>query len=77
MNLFADIVGYFALMLNLYSMSVKGETRLRMISLFANIIYIGYGLLIGAAPIVVGCSIAVLLHGYRLYQMKNFILWNK
>lgn len=77
MNVFADAIGYLALVLNLYSMSVKGERRLRTISLVANGIYIGYGVMIGATPIVVGCIIAVLLHGYRLYQMKNFILWNK
>ncbi|MEO0528298.1 MAG: hypothetical protein AAFZ89_13790 [Bacteroidota bacterium] len=70
MEYYTDIIGYFALLLNLYSMSVKGERRLRIISLVANCIYVLYGMLIQAMPIILGCSIAVLLHGYRLYQIK-------
>ena len=68
---FADTIGYFALVLNLYSMSVRGEKRLRLISLVANAIYIVYGILIHANPVIIGCTIAVLLHAYRLYTMKN------
>ncbi|MEO0507210.1 MAG: hypothetical protein AAF090_13735 [Bacteroidota bacterium] len=68
---FADVVGYFALVLNLYSMSAKTEYRLRVISLIANLIYVGYGLLLDALPIIMGCSVAVLLHAYRLYKNKT------
>ncbi|PRX54870.1 hypothetical protein [Flagellimonas meridianipacifica] len=70
MDFISDFVGYFALVLNLYSMSAKCEQRLRVISLVANGIYILYGILIHATPIIAGCSIAVLLHAYRLHQMK-------
>ncbi|MGD1945522.1 MAG: hypothetical protein ACFB0A_04445 [Croceivirga sp.] len=70
MNDFADIVGYVALALNLYSMSVIGEKRLRSLSLFANGIYVFYGIVIQAMPIVLGCTVAVFLHAYRLYQIK-------
>ena len=66
MESYVDIIGYFALLLNLYSMAAKKERRLRMISLVANGIYIYYGMLIGALPIILGCTIAVLLHAYRL-----------
>lgn len=69
---FADVVGYFALVLNLYSMSAKTEYRLRLISLVANLIYIGYGLLIEALPIILGCAVAVLLHAYRLHKNKRY-----
>lgn len=67
----ADCVGYLALLLNLYSMSSKGEYRLRIISVLANLIYVGYGIMINAIPITIGCSVAVLLHVYRLYKMKT------
>ncbi len=66
----ADFVGYIALMLNLYSMSSKGESRLRIISVLANLIYVGYGIMIGAVPIILGCTVAVILHVYRLSRMK-------
>ncbi|GAA3607735.1 hypothetical protein Q4Q39_10380 [Flavivirga amylovorans] len=65
-----DCIGYGGLVINLYSMSTKGEYKLRLISLIANIIYILYGALISAAPIIVGCTIAVFLHGYHLRRLK-------
>ena len=68
-----DSIGYAALVINLYSMSAKGEYKLRLISLIANIGYIFYGVLISAVPVIAGCTIAVFLHGYhiRRLQIKN------
>ncbi len=68
-----DSIGYGALVINLYSMSTKGEYKLRLISLIANIGYIFYGVLISAPPIIIGCTIAVFLHGFhiRRLRMKN------
>jgi hypothetical protein len=68
--LLIDCIGYGGLVINLYSMSTKGEYKLRLISLIANIVYILYGLLISATPIIVGCTIAVFLHGYHLKRLK-------
>ncbi len=65
-----DSIGYGGLVINLYSMSTKGEYKLRLISLIANAIYIVYGALIIATPIIVGCTIAVFLHGYHLRRLK-------
>lgn len=66
-----DFVGYLALGLNLYSMYSKGEYRLRVLSAIANLAYVVYGLFIGAIPIIVGGSIAVVLHLYRLRKLKH------
>ncbi len=65
-----DSIGYVALVINLYSMSTKGEYKLRLVSLIANICYIFYGTLIGATPIIVGCTIAVFLHGYHIRRLR-------
>ena len=65
-----DCIGYAALVINLYSMSTKGEYKLRLISLIANIGYILYGVLISATPIIVGCTIAVFLHGYHIRRLR-------
>ena len=65
-----DSIGYGGLIINLYSMSAKGEYKLRLISLIANVIYILYGALISATPIIVGCTIAVFLHGYRIRRLR-------
>ncbi len=66
-----DGIGYIALIINLYSMSAKGEYRLRLVSLMANVLYILYGVLIAATPIIVGCIVATLLHAYHLRRIKN------
>ena len=65
-----DSIGYGALVINLYSMSTKGEYKLRLISLIANLGYILYGALISATPIIVGCTIAVFLHGYHIRRLR-------
>ncbi len=62
-------VGYVALVINLCSMTAKGEYRLRFISLIANVLYIFYGILISASPIILGCIVAVLLHAYHIRRL--------
>lgn len=67
-----DGIGYIALITNLYSMSAKNEYKLRVISLIANSIYVIYGILISALPIIIGCIIAVGLHAYNIKRLlKN------
>ena len=73
-----EIIGYFGLVLNLYSMYTKGELKLRIYSVFANLVYILYGSLIQATPIIIGCTIAVILHTYRIHYIKqNIYVANK
>lgn len=67
--MFYDIIGYAGLGLNLYAMYTKGELKLRLFSAIANFVYIIYGLIIQAFPIVVGSSIAVILHIYRIKSL--------
>ena len=69
-SVLVDSIGYAALVINLYSMSTKGEYKLRIISLIANIGYIFYGALISAAPIIIGWTIAVLLHGFHIRRLR-------
>jgi len=69
-SILIDSIGYGGLVINLYSMSTKGEYKLRLISLIANVIYILYGALISATPIIMGCTIAVFLHGHHLRRLK-------
>ena len=71
-NLFSiDMIGYLALSINLYSMSVKGEQKLRIISAVANTCFIIYGSLIAALPIVIGSTIAVCLHSYHIIRISK------
>jgi hypothetical protein len=62
------IIGYTALSLNIISMSMKNLLYLRVCSLIANTIYILYGVLLNAPPMIIGCSIAVIIHIYRIHR---------
>jgi hypothetical protein len=61
-----NIIGYLGLVINLFSMSLNGEKKLRLFSLIANSIYIVYGILLEAFPVIIGSSIAVFIHSYRI-----------
>lgn len=68
-HILIDSMGYLALAINLYSMSTRGEYKLRLVSLIANIFYIVYGSLISATPVIIGCTIAVFLHAYHIRRL--------
>lgn len=70
-TLLVDFIGYVALIINLYSMSKSNEFKLRLLSLIANTIYVAYGILMSAFPIIIGCTIAVILHGYHLKRLTT------
>ena len=71
-----DIIGYIALIINLLSMGMSNFTRLRILAALANFIYVIYGVMIDAYPIVIGCSIAIVLHVYRLIKKSGNIEFN-
>jgi hypothetical protein len=50
---------------------VKDILYLRVLSLVANTIYIIYGLLLGAAPIVTGSFVAVIIQSVSIYKLKH------
>jgi hypothetical protein len=66
-----NALGFLALTLNLTAMTMKDILYLRILSLVANTIYIIYGLLLGAAPIVMGSLVAVVIHAVTLYRLKH------
>jgi hypothetical protein len=65
------VLGFSALTLNLTAMAMKDILYLRVLSLLANTIYIIYGLLISAAPIVTGSFVAVVIHSISIYRLKH------
>jgi hypothetical protein len=66
-----NALGFLALTLNLTSMTMKDILYLRVLSLIANALYIIYGLLIGAAPIITGSFVAVVIHAISIYKLKH------
>ena len=65
------IIGYSALGVNLLSMTMKNIQLLRILSLIANLIYIAYGILLKAPPFIIGCGIAVLIHGFHIFRIQK------
>jgi hypothetical protein len=66
-----NALGFLALTLNLTSMTMKNIFYLRVLSLIANSLYIVYGLLIDAAPIIAGSFVAVVIHAVSIYKLKH------
>jgi hypothetical protein len=66
-----NALGFLALTLNLTAMAMKDILYLRVFSLVANALYIIYGLLLGAAPIVTGSFVAVVIHSITIYRLKH------
>jgi hypothetical protein len=65
-----NALGFLALTLNLTAMAMKNILYLRFLSIVANTIYIIYGLLLGAAPIVTGSFVAVVIHSVNYVVRK-------
>lgn len=66
-----DLIGYTALITNLISMNMKNMVSLRFLAGTANAIYIIYGIILNAYPIIIGCIIAVTIHGYHLHKITS------
>lgn len=54
----AELVGYLASILVVVSLAMTSVVRLRMVSLAGSVVFVAYGLLIGAPPIV-GTNVAI------------------
>ena len=64
-----NIIGYFGLIFNLLSMTMKNIIHLRLLALCGNLIYIIYGFLLNSMPCLIGCTIAVIIQGYHIYKL--------
>ncbi len=61
-----EVLGYLAIAVGLIAMSCKEIIWLRSIHSISALIYIVYGSMIEALPIVVGGSVFLLIHMYHL-----------
>lgn len=68
-SLFYELIGYAGSVLVAVSLTMKSLLRLRVISLVGAVIFIVYGSLIGALPVVFLNTLIVGVHLYRLSQM--------
>lgn len=68
-KLMIHLLGFAAIGINLLAMTMKNVLKLRAFSAAANLIYIIYGFLINAPPIIIGGAIAVIIHSYHIYKL--------
>lgn len=66
-----DLLGYLAVFLGLSAMAMKKMMYLRILSLLANITYMIYALFLSAYPLFIGCGIAVGIHTYHIYKLRQ------
>ena len=66
-----EIVGYTALTVSLFSMTMTSMKRFRWLHLSSSILYLGYGILIQAYPVIIGAILFALIHLYRLIKMEK------
>lgn len=63
------ILGLIALGFSLLAMSMKNILMLRILSAAANFIYIIYGFLLAAPPLIIGGTIVIVIHAYHIYRL--------
>src|SRR5262245_5560865 len=69
----ADLLGYLAAVLVLATFSMKTMLPLRITGIASNCVFIAYGLVAAAYPILILHLILLPLNSLRLYQMQQLI----
>ena len=64
-----EYIGYTALLISLLSITMSNMVRFRWLHIISSSIYLIYGYLIGAMPLIVGATLFVIIHSIRLYKM--------
>jgi hypothetical protein len=65
------LFGLVALGLSLLAMTMKSILPLRIISAVANFVYVIYGYFLGAPPLVLGGTVAIVIHGYHIHKLAR------
>lgn len=63
------LLGLVALGFSLLAMTMKNILILRIFSAAANFIYIIYGLLLGAPPLIIGGATVIVIHAYHIRKL--------
>lgn len=65
-----EIIGTIASIIVLLSFLMKGERRIRLINIFGALVFVIYGVLIGAFSVWFLNSILVVIHIYKLIKSR-------
>lgn len=64
-------LGLAALGFSLLAMSMKNILTLRVLSAIANFLYVIYGFMLGAPPLMIGGAIVIVIHGYHIRKLVH------
>ncbi|BDD09153.1 hypothetical protein FUAX_15850 [Fulvitalea axinellae] len=69
-----DAVGFFALSIALFAMSNKDMIKLRRWHLLSSVLYIVYGILTSAYPVILGAVLYCGIHAWHIYRESKLKL---
>ena len=65
-----ELIGWFGTIVVLISFLVDDMRTLRILNIFGCLIFVAYGCLLNAVPIMIMNVAVILIHGYRLFKKK-------
>lgn len=65
----AEYIGYFALTLGLLAISMKRIIILRFIHATSALVYLVYGSMIGAKPVILAGVLFMIIHAYQIFLL--------
>lgn len=66
-----EVVGIIATLFVLTSFILNGENKIRIVNIIGAVIFVVYGLLLGAISVWLLNSILVIIHIYKLYKSRR------
>lgn len=64
-----EVIGYCALAVSVLSISMRNMRTFRWLHLASSSLYLLYGILISALPLVIGATLFMGIHAVRLFKM--------
>ena len=66
-----EIFGYASMVVVLISMTMKDMVRLRILNSIACAMFVIYGIMLSAAPIIVMNILVIIINLYKVYEWKK------
>lgn len=66
-----ELIGYLALAAGIVAMTMKNILTLRIIHSVSAALYVAYGFLMGAQPILVGGSLFLMIHAWKIHRQAK------
>ncbi|MBQ4915040.1 YgjV family protein [Maribacter sp. MMG018] len=71
MNLYAEILGYIAIMAGFYAVTKKDMGGFRLWHMISSFFYVIYGVFLVSGPLIISGAIFCVIHMYHLRKLKQ------